>query len=460
MFVVTLPKAFADSPRSFALRAKKAGANLLEIRGDKTPSLQPFRSPLPLLVAPRGQGIDFALRLAPSYIDLDRSEVLFAAHIPSSIKLIISMHDDKRTPDLKSIKKIVQKMYSKKYWMLKIVTTAKTESDLRVLRDVQTFMNKKSIQNTVLALGPKGHLLRVLSPYWNRLTYSCISPSEGHTTGQLPLSFYQFLKGRKKPTLFGIIGGLHISSSYSPLLHNALFQKLKIDALYTSFPTEDFQSALEGLRSFQMVGYSVTAPYKRQAFRFADTRETRTDAMGTANTLVKKRGRWNAFNSDFFGILEGYPELSSCRSIAILGAGGVVPAVIEAVRILRKDVLIIVCARNMVTASKALKRFHVEILPMDSAPQLTVDAVICAITEDVPLLLPKSRTQRSYAIDLRYLHQTRFLLSAGHAGFLLRDGVSMLIAQALRQCEYFTGKRPKKSDAAYLRRVLRTAMIQ
>ncbi len=54
MFVVTLPASAVSDPLEFAIKAKAKGADILEIRGDLTPNVKAFESPLPLLLALRG----------------------------------------------------------------------------------------------------------------------------------------------------------------------------------------------------------------------------------------------------------------------------------------------------------------------------------------------------------------------------------------------------------------------
>ncbi|MSR67685.1 type I 3-dehydroquinate dehydratase [Candidatus Peribacteria bacterium] len=438
MFVVTLPLLASKNPRAFALKAKRAGAQILEIRGDITPDAKAFASPLPLLVAPRGAGLSFIQQFKPSYVDLDTTECLLLRLLPTGVKMILSMHDYKSTPALTVLKNIVQKMYSLKPWMIKLATNVTDYDDLLALWDMQNLLNKKSIRSSVLGMGEKAHLLRITSPIRNCFTYAYLDGAHPSAVGQLPLSFYQSLPRVSSPALFGIIGGSQISSSLSPAIHNALFCKHKIDALYSCFPTDDFKGTVKILQRIGVVGFSVTAPFKKEAFKLAKKHDALTENLGVANTLVKSGSSFSAFNTDVYGIEHGYPELKRVKNIAILGAGGALPSAILAARRLNSDMKITVFARDTKKAARALQKFCVVIKPIRLAIAFKADAVICAVSEDVRLPLPKPSSKSAVAIDLRYGKTTAFMHDAKKQGYRVCDGMPMLVNQAQKQFEHFT----------------------
>ncbi len=501
MFIVTLPPSAQKNPRKFALMAKRAGVDILEIRSDLTPMVQPFHSPLPLLVALKTSDTSLLRSLEPAYIDIDvNNSVIYSLVIPKDVKLILSFHDYSKTPSLVVLRKVVQKMYSLKPWMLKLATEITSYSDIVVLYDLQSYMNKKSIRSTVLGMGPKAHLTRILSPLRSTWTYATIDSKDASAFGQLPISFYRLTEGRKNPKLFGILGGPHITASLSPVVHNALFLRHNIDALYSCFPTEMVEkysssrssgsqtagkflqncdlriaaaskksivevskkNSLSTMKIFEKLGIqglSVTAPFKRDAFMFADVRDLISQKLGVANTLVKKQGKWHAYNTDVFGILYGYPELKQAKKIAILGAGGAVPAIIAAVKMANSRAEITVFARNPKKAKQELSDSSFKILPLDHAQKSEADIVICAISEDVKLPLPSPALSKSFAIDLRYGKITQFMKVAEKKKYHVQDGMPMLIRQALKQFYYFTGKSPKKDDLEYLSSILQPYLL-
>ncbi len=451
MLVVTLPPSAARNPAAFAKKAKQSGASLLEIRGDLTPHLTPFQSPLPILLSPRGYPLDGFKAFA---VDLELHECERSPERPKKAKLIVSIHDYDKTPALPRLKKTVLQMMKYRPWAVKIATFIRTYDDLLTLSALQDWLRQRGQRSVVIGMGEKAHLSRVTSPLCNALTYASLDGHEASASGQLPLSFYALTQGRTKPLLFGIIGGPHITASKSPLIHNALFQRHKVDALYSSFPTDDFAAAMRVLTKGGVSGLSVTAPFKRDACTIATDHEDAVKELGVANTLRRSGTAWYAFNSDWYGILHGYPELARAKKVAILGSGGAVPSAIRAVRKANPKAVITVYARDPEKARKTLAACRVQVEYISDSRKASADAVICAVSEDKTLSFPRPASSAATAIDLRYGKPTRFLVAAAKARYRTRDGVPMLIHQALRQFQVFTGQDPAPSDAAFLTRLL------
>lgn len=458
MFVVTLPSSASAQPRSFAADARKAGADVLEIRSDVTPNVTDFKSPLPILLSIRGSETRLFDVMEPEYIDLEAgSEALdsLRRRCGKKAKVILSCHHYDCTPSLESLQTAVLSLLRFTPWAVKIATQIVTYDDLLTLDALQRWLKKKNVRSIVLGMGEKASLSRMLSPFRNVMTFASLDGHEPSAIGQVPLSLYRLIEGRKKPKIFGIVGGKQILSSLSPVIHNALFQKHRIDAVYASFPSDGFKHTMKTLRKLGIAGVSVTAPFKADAFQFSRKHDAMVESLGVANTLVRTGGGWKAFNTDIAGIEHGYPELRRANSIAILGAGGVVPSAILAVRHCNPKVRISVFARDRKKASHALKKFHVSIEPLGSVLSSKADAIICTVSQDVSLPLPVPLSKTAMAIDLRYGRVTEFMHAAKEQGYRVQDGTPMLIEQARKQFENFTGKKALKDDTKYLQSILK-----
>ncbi|MBP7113935.1 MAG: type I 3-dehydroquinate dehydratase [Candidatus Peribacteraceae bacterium] len=451
MFVVTLPPSAAKNPQAFALKAKREGADILEIRSDLTPGVQPFRSTLPLLVSVRGTNDSLVDLLTPAFVDIEESSD--AVWLPKRAKLILSFHDHDATPSLAVLKATANRMRKEKPWAIKIATFVKSYNDLVTLKKLQDWLVSTGQRSIVLGMGPKAHLSRVTSPFCNVFTYAMLDPADAAAPGQLPMSFYALMKGRKHPKLFGILGGAHITASLSPVIHNALFSRHKIDALYSCFPSDDF-AAVTTLHTLGIKGLSVTAPFKRKAFEIASTLEPISEKLGVANTLIRSGTKWRGFLTDAYGIEEGYGALSKAKNVAILGAGGAVPSAILAVRSRSPKAVITVFARDVKKAKKTLQAFGVNVDVLENAASFTADAVICAVSADIALPVPSPESKKSIAIDLRYGKETEFMKTAKRKKFRVHNGTNMLIHQALKQFRHFTGKTPYDDDETFLRPIL------
>lgn len=465
MFVVTLPPSAIKKPLEFVKKAKNAGTDILEIRSDLTPGVKPFRSPLPLLLAIRGGEHEMIERLKPEFVDFDAKDIVETqnfASLPKNVRLhfICSYHNHTSTPSFSDLKKIVQKMCSSSPWMIKIAVQVNAYNDFLTLRNLQAFLNKKSVRSTVLAMGPKAHLLRALSPITNHWTYVCLDGFDASAVGQIPMSFYRFMSCRSNSALYGILGGLQVSASLSPTIQNALFQKYKIPAIYSCFPTDDLDEAWTSLTRLGVRGFSVTAPYKKDILSYLDAVDPLVAYLASANTVVKTKHGWMGYNTDVDGFVRGYPQLKKVREVAILGAGGVVPAIIEALSILAPEAYVTVYARDVKKSGLALAPFSVDVRSLRSLKNARHDAIICAIADDVSIPLPRTQTSdlrshTSVAIDLRYGKRTRFMIDAEKNGFAVYDGLPMLIHQALRQFEIFSGKKTVLADVRSLQKLLK-----
>jgi shikimate dehydrogenase len=239
--------------------------------------------------------------------------------------------------------------------------------------------------------------------------------------------------------LFGILGGQQVKASLSPAIHNLLYRLKKTDALYTRFPTDDLADAWRSIKSLDLRGISVTAPFKRAILAYADAADPVAKKLESANTLVRrKNGSWMAHNTDAVGFLNAYPFLEKARAVAVLGAGGVVPAVLLALKQRCPSARVTVYARSPVRAARALGSTHPEVRSLRGLKAATADVIICAISEDIAFTLPRP-TGIARAIDLRYGSVTRFMKTAKRKRYIVSDGLQMLVHQAIAQHELFTG---------------------
>ncbi len=423
MFVVTLPLSAAKDPKTFALRAKSAGADVLEIRGDLTPDVAAFDSPLPLLISPRHTGPILMKNLKPSFIDLELDEGM---EIPKGVTVIRSFHDHEKTPPLIDLLKIAERLDSGD--IVKLATFVHSYDDVRTLMELHARLKRKHV---VLGMGPKAHLLRMLSPLQNILSYTFIDDGDQAAPGQVPLSLYKMTAHCQQPKLFGILGGAQVSKSLSPIIQNTLFQRHGFDALYSVFPTDDLQQAWTTLTAMGVEGFSVTSPFKESIIPLLDELEPEAKTIGSVNTVIRKESRWVGANTDVIGLQKGF-DWNGAQSVVILGSGGVVPAIIRCCQSKGIDD-ITVLSRN----TEERSRFGVREGPLEDIATAKADVMVCAITDDIDLPLPETSNGRAF--DLRYGNPTKFLTATAAHGWHTADGLSMLIHQALEQFRLFTG---------------------
>ena len=139
------------------------------------------------------------------------------------------------------------------------------------------------------------------------------------------------------PAIYGIIGN-PVLHSLSPVMQNAAFKALDVNAVYKLFPLvdqEELKLFMEDLKEADnpIFGINVTVPYKQDVLPYLDSIDPLAEKIGAVNTLVIDHQRKiRGFNTDGPGFLSHLTELNvdiKNKRIAILGAGGTARAVIS-----------------------------------------------------------------------------------------------------------------------------------
>jgi len=131
--------------------------------------------------------------------------------------------------------------------------------------------------------------------------------------------------------------GHPVSHSISPRFQQAALDALGIDARYEAWdtPPEDLPSALERLRSRDLLGANVTVPLKQEALRLIDRPDALAERIGAVNTIVNAGGVLEATNTDVAGVLrsleDGGVDLAGAN-VVLIGAGGAARAIVVAMR--------------------------------------------------------------------------------------------------------------------------------
>lgn len=127
--------------------------------------------------------------------------------------------------------------------------------------------------------------------------------------------------------------GSPVEHSFSPMMHNASFQKLDINAKYLAFDVHPntLKQAVEGLRALQFIGANITIPHKVNVMQYVDVLDPKAAMIGACNTLVHKNEKVYGYNTDVSGFIESFKQINfefKNKKIAILGTGGAAKAVL------------------------------------------------------------------------------------------------------------------------------------
>lgn len=147
------------------------------------------------------------------------------------------------------------------------------------------------------------------------------------------------------------IYGHPVAHSKSPLMHNALFKELGINAAYLPYAPEpeNFEEAIRGFKAMKFRGANVTIPYKTEVLRLVDELSDISKFTGSVNTLYWKNGIAGGTlcgtTTDPYGCIRNLEEHgvdASNKKVALLGNGGAAKAIAYTL-VERKNKLTIVC---------------------------------------------------------------------------------------------------------------------
>lgn len=231
--------------------------------------------------------------------------------------------------------------------------------------------------------------------------------------------------------MFGLLGR-KLGHSLSPQIHAHL-----CDYDYKLYPMEP-----ECLDSFfadtSLKGFNVTIPYKIEAFNRCDKRSETADKVGSVNTVIRHAdGTLYGDNTDYFGFLY-MAKKCGCdfrgKKVLILGSGGASLTV--------KHVAADEGASEIVVVSRSGENNYDNISRHTDADIIVNTTPVGMYPNNGERLINLSEfTNCRKALDLIYNPaRTVFLLDAEKLGIDCINGLYMLVAQALRAAEIFTGK--------------------
>ena len=143
-----------------------------------------------------------------------------------------------------------------------------------------------------------------------------------------------------------LVIGNPIEHSLSPKLHNHWFEKNNINATYHKKQINeiDIKDIISELRNEKINGINVTVPFKQSIIPFVDEFSTEANNAHSVNTIYKENNKVFGHNTDISGFelamrKKGYDIKG--KKIFILGAGGVVPSIILALKKMGADRIIL-----------------------------------------------------------------------------------------------------------------------
>lgn len=254
--------------------------------------------------------------------------------------------------------------------------------------------------------------------------------------------------------------GSPVDHSLSPVLHGAAYDSLGLPWSYERIDCDgDRLPALVASAGPEWVAFSVTMPGKAAAAAVAETRSELVELLGVANSLIRVAAGWRAENTDVDGIREALRAagVDRVRQPLVLGSGHTARAALAAVAQLGAQQVIIAARRPgtvlELAASLGLTATAVAFDPVRvRTAAVEADLVVSTVPAGVGDDLASALAQVPVLLDAIYHPWPTPLAAAGDAERITVTGLDMLMHQAFRQVELFTGR-----DAP--RAAMRTALL-
>lgn len=247
---------------------------------------------------------------------------------------------------------------------------------------------------------------------------------------------------------FGLLGK-NISYTFSPILHNKIFELYNMNAEYKIYDLNNenlIKEFLQTLKQKNILGINVTIPYKTSILEFVDILSPEVQSIGAANCIKFENEKLIAYNTDYFGLIKTFEKMGLIlknKKVIILGTGGAAKACIKA--LLDSEAIVYVVSRNLTNINKDFKNVFllsyndlektsgyliINATPVGTSPNTNISPVKKNIIQNF-----------DFALDLIYNpKETLFLKYAKESGKNFENGLYMLISQGIKSEEIWNNK--------------------
>jgi shikimate dehydrogenase len=238
-------------------------------------------------------------------------------------------------------------------------------------------------------------------------------------------------------------------------MHQAGYQALGLEHVYVPFAVEDLEGAIRGMRALGIRGLGISMPFKLEVIPLLDRLDPLAERIGAVNTVVNDGGVLSGHNTDAIGAARAVEErlpIAGCR-VVVIGAGGAARAV--AYGLLERGARVEIVNRTPEKAERLAADLSQSFPSLAAAGAAGLERLHALDGVDV-VVNASSAGMREYGarspvpeqalrpeltvMDIVYKPlETELLAAAARAGARTIDGGRMLLYQACRQFELYTG---------------------
>lgn len=235
--------------------------------------------------------------------------------------------------------------------------------------------------------------------------------------------------------------------SLGAAMHLAGYKALGLPFTYVPFGVTDLEGAVRGMRALGIRGLGVSMPFKQLVLPLLDAIDPVAAKIGAVNTLVNEGGEVVGHNTDWIGAVRAIEErrpLAGAR-VLLIGAGGAARAIAYGMR--ERGASLGVVNRDPAKAASLAAEvgataFDLSVLGTAGDYDVVINATSAGMREvDARSLVPEGAIREGMTVmDIVYKPiRTELIEAATRRGALAIHGGRMLLHQAARQFELYTG---------------------
>ncbi len=267
-----------------------------------------------------------------------------------------------------------------------------------------------------------------------------------------------------KTKVYSVIGH-PVSQSFSPKIHNYLFQKYGIDAVYVSYDVnpDHVGEAINGIRHLGIMGTNVTIPHKIDVMNYLDEIDEKAQLFGAVNTIKNVDGKLYGYNTDGTGLTKSIKDASGesieGKKVLIIGAGGACRSI--AIQLAIENAASIEIVNRSINKAQAIVdtiNSHFDTKGIASSKTITqkdiddIDIIINTTpigmgTDESPIDTSLVPPKNMILADAVYKpHETAFIKWGLKHNLKIAYGIQMLINQGVHSFSIWTGVEPTLED--------------
>jgi len=236
-----------------------------------------------------------------------------------------------------------------------------------------------------------------------------------------------------------LVIGNPIKHSLSPKLHNYWIKENNIDAIYDKkqLNESDIERIIKEVKNEKISGINVTVPFKKSVISFLDELTPLAKEAQSVNTIFKKNNKVIGDNTDIGGFEQSLKNINYSvknRKVFIIGAGGVAPSIILALK--RLGAAKINLTNRTKEKAEDLKKNYPNLEIVNWGKNTDFDMIINATSlglkneDKIKLDFSKTGPNKLFYDVIYNPNETNFLLEGKKSGNKIENGKMMFIYQA------------------------------